>query len=289
MPMQIADVMRAVPLSMCVVGRKRDYVMRALDIPFRARGSAELHTEFGTLQLDLGHDPERAFSYCFFNMLRYYERSDLGRHIASMGAAGKTFLDIGSNLGAYALLARCAGMVPVVVEPDPRHAAFLQRNTAIFGTVAAVALADKRGELPLYYDASNPAGTSLCNALDYVQGGFVPVETFSELARQGVFGPLDQVALIKIDVEGFEVEMVEGMAEALSDPSFRPDLWVEVRGDTAGRAAGSFRKVRALLEGHGYTTRWIRNGREVALDEGEMASEQVYDLLFTTDAGVRTP
>lgn len=57
-----------------------------------------------------------------------------------------------------------------------------------------------------------------------------------------------------------------------------------VRGDTAGRAAGSFRKVRALLEGHGYGTRWVRNGQEVALDEREMASEQVYDLLFTKGA-----
>lgn len=284
MPLQIADAMRVVPLSMCVVGRKRDYVLRALDIPFRNRGMMALNTEFGTLQLDLGHDPERALSYCLFNMLRYYERSDLGRYIVDQATPGATFLDIGANLGLYSMLARRKGMQTVVVEPDPRHAAFLNRNAPVFGTVAGVALSDAPGELPLYYDETNPAGTSLCNALGYKRGGSVPVRTFSELAREGVFGPLDRVSLIKIDVEGFEVEMVEGMADALADGSFRPDLWVEVRGDTAGRAAGSFRKVRAFLESHGYATRWIRNGQDVALDEREMASEQVYDLLFTTRA-----
>jgi len=284
MPLQIADAMRVVPLNMCVVGRKRDWVLGALDIPFRDRGIAEVHTEFGTLQLDRGHDPERAFSYCLYNMLRYYEQSDLGRYIVDHARPGGAFLDIGANLGVYSLIARRAGMQTVVVEPDPRHAAFLKRNEAVFGAVAGVALSNAPGELPLYYDPANPAGTSLCNALDYKRGGSVPVRTFSELAGEGVFGPLDRVSLIKIDVEGFEVEAVEGMADAFSDPSFRPDLWVEVRGDTAGRAAGSFRKVRAILEGHGYATRWIRNGRDVALDERAMASEQVYDLLFTSRA-----
>jgi FkbM family methyltransferase len=280
--MSVAGLMRAVPIDLCVVGRKRDYILRALDIPFRRRSMAQLHSEFGTFAMDLSHDPERALFYCLHNMLRYYDRSDLGQYISARGVAGSTFLDIGANLGIYSLLARRAGMQTVVVEPDPQHARFLERNAAIFGTVAGVAVSNAPGELPLYYDSTNPAGTSLCDALGYVRGtGTVPVRTFSALAAEGIFGRLERIGLIKIDVEGFEVEAVEGMAAAFADPTFRPGLWVEVRGDTAGRAAGSFRRVRSLLEGHGYATRWVRNGNDLVLDGAAMAHEQVYDLLFT--------
>lgn len=279
---QIANLLRALPINLCVVGRKRDYMLRMADVVFRSRSRSELNTEFGAFAIDRSHEPERVFCLFFYNLLRYYDRSDLGQHIRRIAVPESTFLDIGANLGLYALLARRAGMSTVVVEPEPAHAAFLRRNEAIYGKVLSVAVSDAPGDLPLYYDPTNPAGTSLCNALDYKVGaGSIPVRTFSALARAGDFGPLNKISLIKIDVEGFEVEAVEGMAEALADPDFRPDIWCEVRGDTAGRAPGSYRKVRQQLEHHGYATKWICDGRRRPLNEGDLSREVVYDLLFT--------
>lgn len=281
--MLAAKLMRAVPIQLCVVGRKRDYVLRALDLVWRARGEGQLRTEFGTFMLSLDHAPERVLGHCLYNLLRYYDRSELGRYIRSTAHPGKTFLDIGANLGIYALLARRAGMKTVVVEPDPAHASFLAKNASIYGTVLPVALSNTTAELPLYYDETNPAGTSLCNALDYEKGaGTVPVRTFSEFARRGDFGKLEDICLIKVDVEGVEVELIEGMMATLEDRSFRPDIWCEVRGDAAGRAAGSCRTVRALLERYGYVTRDPLDGFAGTPDDRELSQRIVFDLLFTT-------
>lgn len=280
--MLATQLMRAVPLDLCVAGWKRDYVLYALDLIWRDRGERRLPTDFGTFSFDLAHAPQRVLCQCFYNVLRYYDRSELGRYIRTTARSGKTFLDIGANLGIYALLAQRAGMSTVVVEPEPGHAGFLLRNESIFGKVLPVALGDTPAELPLYYDAANPGGTSFCQMIGYVRGaGTVPVRTFSSVARSGGFGRLADVALIKVDVEGFEVELVEGMRDAFGDLEFRPDIWCEVRGDTAGRAPGSYRKVRELLASYGYSPHDLKDGRDLPIDERDLSRRVVYDLLFT--------
>ena len=108
-----------------------------------------------------------------------------------------------------------------------------------------------------------------------------PVRTFAEIAASGVFGSLDDVQLIKIDVEGAEVEAIEGMSDVFANRNFRPDIWCEVRGDTAGRAPGSYRKVRELLARHGYIAHDLKNGCDQPLDEHDLSTRVVYDLLFT--------
>jgi FkbM family methyltransferase len=274
--------MRAMPLDLCVAGWKRDYVLRALDIVWRDRGERRLTTEFGTFTFDLSHAPQRVLCQCFYNVLRYYARSELGGYIRRTAAPGKTFVDIGANLGVYALLARRAGMTSIVVEPEPAHAKFLLLNEHIFGKVLPIALGSSPGELPLYYDDSNPGGTSFCEMTGYVRGaGTVPVRTFSAIAEAGGFGRLADLQLLKVDVEGFEVELVEGMSEVFADPGFRPDIWCEVRGDTAGRAPGSYRRVRELLARYGYVAHDLKNGWEQPINERDLSERVVYDLLFT--------
>jgi FkbM family methyltransferase len=284
--MLATQLMRTMPLGLCVAGRKRDYVMRALDLVWRDRGEHRLATEFGTLTFEFGHTPQRFLCQCFYNVLRYYSHSELGRYLRATARPGSTFLDIGANLGVYALLAQRVGMRTIVVEPEPAHAAFLQRNESVFGKVLPIALGDAAGELPLYYDDENPGGTSFCQMTGYHRGaGTVPVRTFSAIAAQGDFGDLANLQLIKVDVEGFEVELIQGMSQALADSGFRPDIWCEVRGDTAGRARGSYRRVRELLAQYGYVARDLKQGREQPINEKELSERVVYDLLFTLPRG----
>lgn len=282
--LQVNTVMRLMPTQISIAGRKRDYILRALDTAFRSRPCSALRTPLGTFQVEWEHDPERFFCYCFHNILRYYANSELGRYLRTVAVPGTTFLDIGANLGVYGLIARQLGMRTVLVEPEPRHAAFLLRNRERFGTVLPVALSNASGELPLYYDAANTGATSLSDALAMEAHGTAQVRTFTDLAQAGAFGSLDKVRVIKVDVEGFEVEAIEGMLACFADQTFRPDLWIEVRGDTAGRAKGSFRQVRALLERYGYRTRMLRDGRDVPLEEHALSTWVVYDLLFTSGA-----
>lgn len=276
---------RLLPLDVAVAGRKRNAVFAVLDPLFRASTRNDtIPTPWGPIALDGSHPPERLLSYLFYNVKRYYEKSELGRYIARVAVRDATFIDIGANLGMYALVARGHRFNTVVVEPEPRHSAFLQRNEHVFGKVLPIALSDRAGALPLYYEPANPGASSLFPSPDYLRSeSVVPVHTFSETAARGDLGDLSKIRLIKIDVEGLEAELVTGMVDALAS-DWRPDLWCEVRGDRSGRNGGSYRRVGEILRPFGYVARELKDGRDLALDDDELAQRAVFDLLFTPDA-----
>lgn len=140
------------------------------------------------MSLDASHEPERLLSYSHHTVLTCHRQSELGAVIERLTQPGAVFVDVGANLGLVVLVAKEHGFETVVVAPEPRHAAFLQRNAAVFGGGLAVALSDEPGTLPLYYEDRNSGSTSLFSAASDEKGHEVPVRTFSELAEAGEFG-----------------------------------------------------------------------------------------------------
>ena len=122
-----------------------------------------------------------------------------------------TFLDIGSNVGAYSIfVARNAGPSARVIAVDP-NPIVLQRlafNAAAneLTNIRAVeaAIADIEGEMEFALEETNMGGSSLQLDRD-ARGGKtifkVPVRTLAGLVAEAGF---DHVDAIKIDVEGFE-------------------------------------------------------------------------------------
>jgi FkbM family methyltransferase len=150
---------------------------------------------------------------------QYFDADEL-RILASRMGEGFTFIDVGSNVGWYALfLAREAGpAVPariLAVEPQPEIFERLIYNIRQnpFGTIKAVdcAVADKTGELTLFLDPLNRGEASLkivnSSQTDAIR---VPAVTLLDLLnREG----LTRVDAIKLDVEGAE--------DLVLDPFFR--------------------------------------------------------------------
>jgi FkbM family methyltransferase len=270
------------PIDLAVAGRRRNAIFGVLDPLFRATVIGDvILTPSGPLRLEASHPPERMLSYLFYNVLRYYEKSELGRYIEATAKAGTTFIDVGANLGVYSLIARKHGYDAVAIEPEPAHGAFLKRNEETFGKVLELAFSDAAGALPLYYERKNPGATSLFPAPSYIQGeGVVPVQTFSAAASQGALGDPTKIRLVKIDVEGFEAKVVAGMSDFLHS-GIKPDIWCEVRGDRSDRNGGSYREVRRILSAFGYVARELRDGRDVQVPEEVLANRGVFDLLFT--------
>ncbi len=269
------------PFAVSVNGRKRDALLRILDPLFSLTTRADrIATVFGPILVDGRHAPQRFLSYAFFNILKYYRRSELGRYIALHDGAGKVFVDIGANLGLYSYIARLHGYATYMVEPEPMHAAFLERNAATLGRLISAALSDRNGALPLYYQDGNSGATSLVPAKGYKQGsGCVCVRTFSGLAADGAFGDPRRISLVKIDVEGEESATVAGMREFL-DAGHRPAIWCEVRGDASGRAGGSYRTVVEILEAYDYAPVEYLAGEARAVELPALAARTVFDLLF---------
>ena len=288
--MNIADLSRNtlshLPIEISVEGRKMRVLSRFLDLAPALRVSDSFDAGYGRIRIDSGHPPQRAMAYCFFNVLRSYTRSPLGRYMATLPLAGRTFVDVGANLGMYSLIATSMGAESYAVEPEPAYVGYLRKNAQLIGTVVPMALSDRVGALPLYYYPDNYGATSLVPSEGCrTSTDTVEVSTFSKIALEGGFGDPEKIELIKIDVEGNEVATVAGMHDFL-ETGQRPAIWCEVRG-VSPRAHNSFREVATILLDRGY--RYFDGNATDPLSakvptDAEMQQRTIFDLLFVANA-----
>jgi len=136
------------------------------------------------------------------------------------------FLDIGANVGTYTILASgVAKAQSITLEPLPATYASLQRNLRINNLAALVAshcqaVGAEPGSLR-FTAARGPmnrvvTGFSLTTTEATVE---VPVTTVDQLLT-GTPAPL----LWKVDVEGFEPQVLQGATQALHNPELKAVL-----------------------------------------------------------------
>jgi len=147
--------------------------------------------------------------------------------------AGDVFLDVGANIGVVSMLVAGAagpGVVVHALEPEPNNVRALRRNIAENDMVEIVA-----HELAL--GASTESGTlhvagesgtgshSLLVRDDRAGSSRIPVE----VVRGDAFvATLDRTpAVVKIDVEGAELDVVQGFGETFEAADLR-DVFVEI-------------------------------------------------------------
>jgi FkbM family methyltransferase len=168
----------------------------------------------------------------------------LRRHVRP----GDVVYDVGANLGFYALLAaRLTGPGGRVeaFEPVPGNAAAVACNAALngFGNIAvhAVAVGAQEGEGELL--VARDAGWSHLRDRGwhpYTRGRLrVPVLALDTLIERGELPPPD---VVKIDVEGSEIAVLEGLSATLR--ARRVTVVCELHETNA--------EIAALLEGVGY-------------------------------------
>ncbi|GJE58734.1 FkbM family methyltransferase [Methylobacterium trifolii] len=161
------------------------------------------------------------------------------------------FLDIGANIGAYALCVAAfsgPGARIVAVEPQPDVFDRLSYNIAQnpFHTIKAVAcaVADKGGELTLFIDPRNRGESSL-KIVGTNEGAQikVPAVTLLDLVRgEG----LTRIDAVKLDVEGAEDLILEPFLRE-APPSLLPRLILVENGTDQWQL-----DLPKLLESHGY-------------------------------------
>lgn len=287
------------PFEMRITGRRRDLGIRAMDRLFSPPDQTSPHRS-GHLDLQSidtrdGHRflidrtalNERLLGYYYDNLLRHYRSSPLYgflKHKSLELQDSRTFLDVGGNLGFYSLLARDAGFRTLTVEAEPRHAAFLQRHPTLFPTVFAVAVGEHEGSARFHVSrATNPGGSSMVGAVSGAGGLYddqvtVQVQRLDRLLESLPDAGAD-LAVIKIDVEGFEAPVVRGLSGYL-DKGFRPDIWCEVRGPESGRAPNSYREVSDCLAAYGYHAFDGERWPTTPFGRRENELPQVFDLLY---------
>ena len=170
--------------------------------------------------------------------------------------AGDVFYDIGANVGFFSLVAaRLVGSRGRVYafEPVPFIADSVEANAARnrFGnvTVLVVAVGAETGTRELFM-SSHPGGATLSAAdasADVVGTLQVPTVAIDELVAGGRARP---PTVVKIDVEGAELDVIGGMARTMQ--TFGPVLLCELDDAAPEGLARKLRRFRETLEEHGY-------------------------------------
>lgn len=145
--------------------------------------------------------------------LNLYERKETAL-VKNYLKPGMTFIDVGANIGYYTLLSSSlVGREGVVLAFEPSPYAFdilcktIKNNNINQARAIQAGLSDSKGDLQLYLPkiSGNHTPSMIAN-----EGGSpikVPVLTLDEFLTEN---KIDHVDLMKVDVEGFEPNILKG-------------------------------------------------------------------------------
>ena len=206
----------------------------------------------GAVVIDLeGAGPEEHILTVIRTQRRFYE-SDLLDHLAAHGPRGGVYVDVGANIGNHSVFfGRFLADQVVAIEPDPHLVRLLERNLRANRvprcTVLPVAVGARPGTgrlSPRSGYEGNAGAQRVVPAGADAEGPTVPVDTLDRLLA-GLGEPVaDDVRLMKLDIEGMELEALAGAHHLLE--AQRPDIVAEAASDV--EHAG----LHALLSGYGY-------------------------------------
>ena len=189
---------------------------------------------------------------------------------------GDTVFDIGANIGAHTLpLAKLVGRHGVVAAFEPTDYAFekLRRNlglnpilahrvTAVQALLVGSAEDQKPDAIPSSWSLIEP---SLSENIHPVHKG-----TYNSLSGAKVIqldqwveeNNIDRLDFVKIDVDGFEVDVLEGARKTLK--RFRPQIMMEFAPYVFRERGRTFNELITFLRQEGYHAREV-HGKVVEL------------------------
>lgn len=183
----------------------------------------------------------------------FWKGLDEGWETASMALwiqlckTSQVVLDIGAAEGMYALVAKSLrpNMTVLAFEPMPQPMAELRSNIELNGYNVSLyeqALSNFTGQAEFYAESeSSNEGSLVTSAAASAFSQRVSVTTLAKIIDDSSLARID---LMKIDVEGAEPQVLEGMGPYLSE--FKPSMIIEVLNDEVGA------NVERLLDGLGY-------------------------------------
>jgi FkbM family methyltransferase len=146
------------------------------------------------------------------------------RFVHCLSDSNRLTLDVGSNRGLYAVAALPYSRGVIAFEPQPHFAAFLRRHMPATVEVRECAVSDTTGTATLLMP-SDPRFHAEARLSSSGGLGEACVPTLVRTARIDDIVS-DDVGLIKVDVEGHELEVLNGATNLVD--RCRPNLIVEI-------------------------------------------------------------
>jgi FkbM family methyltransferase len=216
------------------------------------KGSTRTASRFGiNFELELSDYPGWS--------LYFHSPVDSSRGLLQFVNEGDTILDIGGNIGQTALM--CAQKVGpsgsvISFEPFPETIAKFERNLELNPSIQNVKL-EKFGlgheavkVQMVQDDANNSAGNRVVEPGEKVEfiAVEIPIKVLDDYVREA---QLEKIDLIKIDVEGFEMDVLYGAKETLK--RYKPRLFVEVSDEKLRMQNSTSEKLVSFVRSYGYS------------------------------------
>ncbi len=180
-------------------------------------------------QLEIDPDSERDYWSGTYEL-------ETQRVLAELPIEGRTVWDVGAHIGFFALLFERMGARVVAVEPDPENAERLRENVRL--NRVSVEVVEEAVGREVGSTRIVRGGRMTRVAADDAAGTTVREVTLDDLGRR--YGYPD---LIKLDVEGAELEALAGAPEVLER---MPTLFIEAH------SSAITDELRSVLETRGY-------------------------------------
>lgn len=201
---------------------------------------------------------------------------------------GCTVLDIGANCGAFSLkLAKyiskqeISNSKIIAFEPNPFTTKIFKTNLNLneelieLTKLHSLALGNENGTCAMSFDREN-SGSSHITSVDYGSIKIMRLDNFVEEHN------LQNICFIKIDVEGFEPDVINGAVETIE--KFRPAIYIEMTNDCFEKRGSSCEKIIDQLYDWGYhlqveTDRGFVTYKDLKQETGNFFQ---YNLLATS-------
>jgi FkbM family methyltransferase len=209
-------------------------------------------------------------------------------HLPMLIRRGDMVIDVGANVGFYtAIFSKIVGPEGRVLAIDPcrehcrKLAALLLDNVQVLNqAVGAV-----EGETDFYLNPCHPSDHRCylpkSGQKDVVKSA-AHISTLSRILREQGGG--FRVSLIKIDVQGFEMAVLEGLEEWLATTGEHPNLILEVAPTELSDAQTSVAQIESWLRGYSYHLFLLRKDGLIPLESlvhyiRDLPQHDYFDIL----------
>ena len=212
------------------------------------------------------HMPDLIQSYIYY--FGIWE-PNLTHYIRRTLCPGDYFIDVGANVGFYTLLgAKCVGEAGKVhaIEASPIICTFLRKNLElnVFKNIAVhnLAVSDKCQALEIF-NAKNSQnfGATTTRSSKAITRGFKS-EGHVDAAPIDQIVPRDDLLkarIIKIDVEGAEAQVIQGMLHLLKEFSDNTEIIVELNREAIEESDQTIGDILELFKQNGFYAFQILN------------------------------
>lgn len=204
------------------------------------------------------------------------DETEMVLELARESGAGRC-LDIGANIGCISQALLSVGEEVIAFEPQPEVADVLARNCAAAGnrfTVVNAALGSVPGVAAMpkidYSSKANIGGCGIREMSAWERKIEVEVKVLDELFNAGT----ERIKFIKMDVEGFELEVLKGGREMILRD--KPIMYIE-----DDRPEKSYALRKYIREDLGY---WISEHKPTLYRENNFfgLKKNIWDLNYAS-------